>query len=99
MFEKLDEKKGAETVEEILRRRKKEIEEMVTQKEINQEEIDILMGALDMRFERMKPRDGEKLTAEGLINELKDLLLNKYHIPSKMALGETIVCLYNLLEL
>lgn len=97
MYEMIDDKKRSETGQEILERRRKEFEEIAAQREIDQREIEILMQTLDARFEQVKP--GEGLTAEGAINELKDLLLNKYYLTSKSALSEILVCLYAVLEL
>jgi len=83
------------TIEEILARKRKEIERTVTQLEIDENEIKILKNCLDQMFER----ESLEYTAEDVLKEISEILIKKYKITTKSILCDVLVLLYDVLDL
>lgn len=86
----IEQKKYTESVREILDRRKKEIYE----KERVSNDIEELMRALDKWW-----LQHTSVTAEELLNDLKNFLLIKYDIHSDIALESILICAVEMLKL
>lgn len=84
------------SVEVIILRRRAEIERYVTDLAIDEREIEILTNSIN---ERLGKNLNEKITAEDVLKELSDIIINKYKLQTKASLCELLVLLFAVLDL
>lgn len=82
-------------IDVIVSRKMREVTDQVTDMEINAKEIGILKESIDERLRR----NGSQFTAEDVLKELSELIINKYELRVKSSLCELLVLLFDVLDL
>ena len=84
------------SVEVIILRRSKELEQYATDLAIDERDIEILTNCIN---ERLGKNLNEKTTADDVLKELSEIIINKYKLQTKGALCELLILLFAALDL